>query len=118
MRAARGVRLPQVFLLRLIAYRYTINSVIRSFRCPQTERLFRGERVRRFSAIERTALRKLIHLNRARALQDLAQIPGDHLEALKGDRKGQHSIRVNDQYRICFVWAESDARDVEIVDYH
>jgi proteic killer suppression protein len=92
--------------------------VIRSFRCAQTEKFFGGQRVKRFESVERTALRKLIHLNRAASLKDLALLPGDRLEALSGDRKGQHSIRINDQYRICFVWTESGAEDVEIVDYH
>jgi len=77
-----------------------------------------GQRIKRFESVERTALRKLIHLNRAAPLKDLALIPGDRLEALSGDRKGQHSIRINDQFRICFVWTESGAEDVEIIDYH
>jgi proteic killer suppression protein len=62
--------------------------------------------------------RKLLYLNQARSLQDLAALPGNRLEALKGDRKGQHSIRINDQWRICFHWSEGHAHDVEIVDYH
>jgi toxin HigB-1 len=92
--------------------------MIRSFQDDETKRLFQQQPSRRFKSIEKTALRKLIHLNQARSLRDLAAIPGNHLEALKGSRKGQHSIRVNDQYRICFVWKEEDAFDVEIVDYH
>lgn len=64
------------------------------------------------------ALRKLVHLNQAKSLRDLAAIPGNRLEALKGSRKGQHSIRINDQYRICFVWRDGDAYDVEMTDYH
>ena len=104
-------------LLRFIDYRHTINFVIRCFRCAATEKLFLGERVKQFQAVEKAALRKLIHLNRAKSLQDLAQIPGNYLEALKGDRKGQHSIRINDQYRVCFAWGGEDACDVEIVDY-
>jgi toxin HigB-1 len=63
-------------------------------------------------------MRKLIHLNRATLLRDLAGIPGDQLEALKGDRNGQHSIRINDRYRICFRWRDGDAFDVEVIDYH
>lgn len=97
--------------------------MIRSFRCGDTEKLFHGQRVRRFQSSERTALRKLIHLNQARFLSDLGAIPGNRLELLKGDRDGQHSIRINDQYRICFLWKENDRRagdayEVEIVDYH
>jgi len=80
--------------------------------------VFEGVRPKRFQAVEKTALRKLIQLHRARSLRDLAGIPGNHLEALRGDRKGQHSIRINDQYRICFVWKEGDALHVEIADYH
>ena len=80
--------------------------------------LFGDEAVPRFRAIERIARRKLLYLHRARSLQDLRVPPGNRLEALKGDRKGQHSIRINDRWRICFVWTEGDAFDVEIVDYH
>jgi proteic killer suppression protein len=92
--------------------------VIRSFRSAETERLFHRQRVKRFQAIERVALRKLRMLDAAQQLGDLAAAPGNHLEALKGDRQEQHSIRINDQYRICFVWKDGDAFDVEIVDYH
>lgn len=92
--------------------------MIRSFRCPDTERLFRRESVRRFKAIERKALRKLDMLDAAPGLGTLATLPGNRLEALKGNRKGQHSIRVNDQWRICFVWREGHAYQVEIVDYY
>jgi toxin HigB-1 len=92
--------------------------VIRSFRCPDTERLFRREPVRRFKAIERQALRKLDMLDAAPDLRTLASLPGNRLEVLKGNRQGQHSIRVNDQWRICFVWREGHAFQVEIVDYH
>jgi proteic killer suppression protein len=92
--------------------------VIRSFRCRETERLFRRERSGKFGAIESVARRKLRMLHDADTLGDLAVIPGNRLEALKGQRKGQRSIRVNDQWRICFVWRENGAEDVEIVDYH
>ena len=92
--------------------------MIRSFRCPDTERLFRRESVRRFRAIERSAIRKLVMLDAAPDLRSLATLPGNRLEQLKGDRKGQHSIRINDQWRICFQWHEGDAYEVEIVDYH
>jgi toxin HigB-1 len=92
--------------------------VIKSFGSKETERLHRRESVKRFKAIERRALRKLRQLDAAATLQDLASPPGNHLEALRGDRKGQHSIRINDQWRICFVWRDGDAYEVEIVDYH
>jgi proteic killer suppression protein len=80
--------------------------------------MFQQQSSKHFQPIEKVALRKLIHLNQARFLRDLAAIPGNRLEALKGARKGQHSIRINDQYRICFVWKNGDACDVEITDYH
>jgi len=92
--------------------------VIRSFRCADTERLFRRESVRRFKAIERQALRKLDLLDAAPDLRTLSTLPGNRLEKLKGDREGQHGIRINDQWRICFVWSEGHAYEVEIVDYH
>ena len=92
--------------------------MIRSFRDAEAEKIFRQQFSKKFQAIENVALRKLIHLNRAIALRDLAAIPGNQLEALKHERKGQHSIRINDQYRICFRWADADAFDVEITDYH
>ncbi|MGB7758945.1 MAG: type II toxin-antitoxin system RelE/ParE family toxin [Bryobacteraceae bacterium] len=92
--------------------------MIRSFRDGETERVFLQQSSKQFRSIEKTALRKLIHLNRATSLSDLAAIPGHRLEALKGTRKGQHSIRVNDQYRICFNWKDGDAFDAEITDYH
>ena len=92
--------------------------MIRSFGSKDTEALFHDEPVRRFRAIERSARRKLLYLHRARVLQDLKAPPGNRLEALKGDRRGQHSICINDQWRICFTWKDGDAHDVEIVDYH
>lgn len=92
--------------------------MIRSFRCKDTATLFQDIPVLRFQLIERVARRKLLYLHRARRLEDLRVPPGNRLEALKGDRRGQHAIRVNDRWRICFTWRESDAFDVEIVDYH
>ena len=92
--------------------------MIRSFRCSDTELLFHRESVRRFKAIERQALRKLDLLDAAPDLRTLSTLPGNRLEALKGDRKGQYSIRINDQWRICFEWREGHAYEVEIVDYH
>jgi toxin HigB-1 len=106
------------YCLPFTAFRYTITIVIRSFRSPDTERLFRRESVRRFKAFERQVLRKLDMLDAAPDLRTLATLPGNRLEPLKGDRNGQYSIRINDQWRICFVWSEGHAHNVEIVDYH
>jgi toxin HigB-1 len=92
--------------------------MIRSFKDAATARLFADEDVVRFRAIERQARRKLLLLHGAGGLSDLRSPPGNRLEALKGDRKGQHSIRINDQWRICFVWRDGGAEHVEIVDYH
>lgn len=92
--------------------------MIRSFRDKDTEILFHGTVPRRFQRFARTALRKLIEMHAATRLQDLAIFPGNRLEALKGKRRGQHSVRINDQYRICFTWHDGDADAVEIVDYH
>lgn len=92
--------------------------MIRSFHCKETKTLFNDRDVRRFRSIERVARRKLLYLHRAIKLHDLRVPPGNRLEALKGKRKGQYSIRINDRWRICFRWKNSDALDVEIVDYH
>lgn len=92
--------------------------MIKSFRCPDTEDLFNRKRVPRFVNIEATARRKLEQLNQSGRLEDLRIPPGNRLEALKGDRSGQHSIRINDQFRACFRWTDAGAEDVEIVDYH
>jgi proteic killer suppression protein len=93
--------------------------VIRSFRDPATKRLFHGERSPRLPGdLQRTALRKLVMLDAALELDDLRVPPGNRLEALKGARRGQHSIRINDQWRVCFRWRNGGAEDVEIVDYH
>jgi toxin HigB-1 len=91
---------------------------IQSFKCPETEGLHKGVRIRRWVNIERVALRKLEQLNIAGVLGDLKVPPGNKLGALAGDRIGQHSIRVNDQWRVCFVWDKEGPKDVEIVDYH
>ncbi len=92
--------------------------MIRSFRDRDSEALFNDVAVRRLQAVERQARRKLLYLNRARTLGDLNAPPGNRLEALKGERRGQYSIRINDQWRICFTWRDGDAHDVEIVDDH
>jgi proteic killer suppression protein len=93
--------------------------MIRSFACRDTEKWFNDEPCRRLPAqIQRSARRKLLLLHQARRLEDLRAPCGNHLEALKGDREGQHSIRINDQWRLCFRWQGEDAFDVEIVDYH
>jgi proteic killer suppression protein len=91
---------------------------IRSFRCKDTRDLFAGRRIRRFARIEAVAMRKLAMLNRAGTLDDLRVPPGNRLEPLKGDRAGQCSIRINDQFRLCFAWAEEGPENVEIIDYH
>ena len=92
--------------------------MIRSFRCRDTERLAAGYRVRRFVAVERVAQRKLAQLNAAATLDFLRVPPGNRLEPLKGDRQGRHSIRINDQWRLCFRFENGNAFDAEIVDYH
>ena len=92
--------------------------MIKSFKCKDTEKLFNDLDVKRFRSISRTARIKLEILNAAVSLNSLRVPPGNRLEHLKGNRKGQHSIRINDQWRICFKWKEESAVDVEIVDYH
>jgi len=93
--------------------------LINSFRDADTQRLWQEERSRRLPAsLQRVALRKLQMLNAAAALSDLMVPPGNRLERLRGDRLGQHSIRINDQYRVCFEWREGNAHSVEITDYH
>ena len=92
--------------------------MIRSFRDKETEAVFNQQRVRRFQSIASTALRRLAQIDSAEELRDLASPPANRLEALKGDRAGQYSVRINDQYRLCFRWEDGDAFEVEIVDYH
>ena len=93
--------------------------MIRSFADKDTERLFRLDKVPAIDPrVQKVALRKLVQLHAARDLESLRVPPGNRLEALRGDRAGQHSIRVNDQWRICFIWTEGGPGDVELVDYH
>ena len=92
--------------------------MIRSFRCRETRAIFEGEHSRKFHNIAHTAEKRLNLLYTVASLDDLAKYPGNQLEKLKKDRSGQHSIRINDQYRICFTWRDGEAHDVEIVDYH
>jgi len=93
--------------------------VIRNFKDKETQKIFERQRSRKLpSEIQQVALRKLRMLNRAETLQDLRVPPGNRLERLTGNREGQYSIRINNQWRICFKWEEGDAIDVEIVDYH
>jgi toxin HigB-1 len=92
--------------------------MIQSFSCPDTERLFNRVRVARFASIEAVARRKLDQVHAAATLDFLRAPPGNRLKALKGDRAGQHSIRVNEQFRLCFVWTAQGPENVELVDYH
>lgn len=91
---------------------------IQSFKCPDTQLLFETGTTRRFRAFQQVAERKLQQLDAAVLLSDLRSPPGNRLEALAGDRAGQHSIRINDQWRVCFVWNDQGPAQVEIVDYH
>ena len=99
------------------ATRYYLRVIV-SFKCADTAALANGKRVKRFINIERVVLRKLRQLQIAARLDDLRVPPGNQLEALKGNRIGQHSIRINDQFRLCFRWTTAGPEDVEIVDYH
>jgi len=92
--------------------------MIRTFRDKDAEELFNDNSIPRFRNIERAARRKLLYLNAAKKLEDLRVPPGNRLEALKGNRRGQHSIRINDRWRICFTWNDGEALNVEIADYH
>lgn len=95
-----------------------MRMIILSFQCGDTQLLHRRRRVARFANIESVARRKLDQLDAATELKDMAAPPGNRLEALYGNRNGQHSIRINDQWRVCFVWTPQGPKDVEIVDYH
>ena len=95
-----------------------MNGVIRGFRDKKTQQFFSGEMVREFSSFRKVAERKLTMLDNASDLKDLVAPAGNRLERLKGDRAGQHSIRINDQWRICFIWMADGPHDVEITDYH
>lgn len=111
------------YFLSLDVIRYSfytiIISVIKSFKCKETEKIFNRIFSKKFpNDIQRVALRKLRMLNRAKILNDLKVPPANRLELLHGDRKGQYSIRINDQWRICFKWNSGEVNDVEIVDYH
>lgn len=92
--------------------------MITKFACADTEKLFNSYSVRRFKNIEQVARRKLLMLHAATQLESLKVPPGNRLEALRGDRKGQHSIRINDQWRVCFRWTNDGVYEVEIADYH
>ncbi len=92
--------------------------MIKGFGCKETEKVFRRQRSRKFGSIQRVALRKLLVLDAAGTINDLRIPPSNRLEKLVGNREGQHSIRINDQWRVCFRWKGGDAYDVEIVDYH
>lgn len=92
--------------------------MIRNFRCKATEKLFDDEFIPRFQAFHRAARKKLEMLHAAETLEDLALVPGNRLESLRGDREGQHSIRINRRWRLCFEWRSTGACAVEIVDYH
>lgn len=93
-------------------------SMIKGFKDKDAEELYNVGQNRKYKTIERVALRKLDMIASAVALKDLKAPPGNHLEPLQGDREGQHSIRINDKYRICFIWSDAGAYDIEIVDYH
>ncbi len=92
--------------------------MIRSFRCADTQMLFEKGKSRRFSGIATLAARKLVQLDNALELRDLASPPGNRLEALRGDRAGQYSVRINEQFRLCFIWTPQGPEEVEIADYH
>jgi proteic killer suppression protein len=98
--------------------RDSLGRVIESFGDKQTRTLFEDRLVPKFRSIERQARRRLLYLHQAKTLNDLAALPGSRLEKLSGDRRGQYSIRINDQWRVCLKWKDGRAHDVEITDYH
>jgi toxin HigB-1 len=113
------VSLVDTTALQAVSLNDTVSFVIRSFRDRTTEAVFNGESPKGFPAdLVKVGRRKLRYLNAAGELRDLRSPPGNHLEALTGDRKGQHAIRINDQFRVCFVWTGQGPEQVEIVDYH
>jgi proteic killer suppression protein len=116
--APASMPLPSVIRLTYHRPRHKCPDMIRSFRDRATERLWMGAFVKRFGGIEKQALRKLDMLHHARDLNDLRTPPANRLEALTGNRRGQYSIRINDQWRVCFTWTEEGPANVEIVDYH
>lgn len=110
-------------LLGIVSFTYNaisaiFDAVIRGFVDRDTRAIFNREHVLKFESVAKFAYRKLREIHGAARLSDLAALPGNRLETLKGNRAGQHSIRINDQYRVCFVWDQRDAYEVEIVDYH
>lgn len=107
-----------LFLLDMKRKTLYDDGLIKTSASTDTERLFRCERVKRFESVERQAQRKLAMIGAAKELRDLSAAPGNRLEELFGNRAGQYSIRINDQWRVCFVWKDGDAYDVEITDYH
>lgn len=117
--AIAGVKTStQTHYLYFIRFAYYIVRMIKGFKCKKTQAMFEGLKIAKFKNFEKVALRKLDMLDAAVVLRDLASPPGNKLEALKKDRKGQHSIRINDQFRICFNWTKNGPTNVEITDYH
>lgn len=113
-----GVRLHSIISLGGITVTRYYYLMIKTFACPEAEKIAKGQRSHKLPSDILVARRKLSYLKNAKTLQDLRIPPANRLEALQGDRRGQYSIRINDQWRICFVWRDGDAYNVEIVDYH
>lgn len=118
MRVESALLTSEMGFLRFTGKRYIIITMIKSFRCKDTQKLFETGRSKRFGSIGKVATRKFALLDAAETLEFLGSPPGNRLEALVGDRIGQHSIRINDQWRVCFRWSSAGPEDVEIVDYH